>query len=107
MHAPLAGRRGCTEVELLKQSVAAFSSTKSVVPVESSSLGGFIPGLDLSDHWSFWQNGYPGIMVTDTAMFRYAHYHKNTDTPDRLDYARMAAVVDGMAAVLKKLSNSQ
>jgi hypothetical protein len=39
-----------------------------------------------SDHWSFWQEGYPAIMVTDTAPFRYPHYHTAADTPDRIDY---------------------
>ena len=36
-----------------------------------------------SDHWAFWQQGYPALMVTDTADFRYSEYHEPGDTPTR------------------------
>ena len=65
----------------------------------------WINGVDFSDHWSFWQAGYPAIMVTDTAFFRNEHYHKPTDTPDRLDYDRMARVIAGLARVVAALAN--
>jgi hypothetical protein len=45
-------------------------------------------------------------MVTDTAPFRYAHYHLATDTPDKLDYDRFALVVDGMQKVIGKLAGA-
>lgn len=57
----------------------------------------------MSDHWSFWEQGYPAVMVTDTAFFRYRHYHEPTDTPDRLNYPRMAEVVTGLAGVMRGL----
>jgi hypothetical protein len=41
--------------------------------------------FDWSDHWSFWQCGYPAIMMTDTALFRYPYYDHSGDTPDKLD----------------------
>jgi hypothetical protein len=31
-------------------------------------------------------------MITDTANFRYEHYHQPTDTPEKLDYQRLAAI---------------
>jgi hypothetical protein len=31
------------------------------------------------------------LMVTDTALYRYAHYHRATETPDKLDYRRLAS----------------
>jgi hypothetical protein len=46
----------------------------------------------LSDHWSYWQCGYPAVMATDTALYRNPNYHEPTDTPDTLDYPRLAAV---------------
>ena len=51
--------------------------------------------------------GYPGsaMMVTDTAMFRYPYYHSMLDTPERLDYKRMARVVSGLEAVARGLAN--
>jgi hypothetical protein len=56
-----------------------------------------------SDHWAFWQCGYRAIMVTDTAPFRYAHYHRPTDTPDRLDYDGLAHVVAALVPVVAAL----
>ena len=66
-----------------------------------------IPGVGWSDHWSFWQEGYPAVMVTDTAFFRNPHYHKTSDTPDTLDYPRMAKVVAGLAAVMMRLAGAK
>lgn len=65
-------------------------------PSEATSLPGVIQGVGWSDHWSFWEFGYQGLMVTDTAPFRYPHYHRATDTPDKLDYERLARVVAGL-----------
>ena len=66
-------------------------------------MPGRITGIGWSDHWSFWQVGYSAVMVTDTAPFRYPHYHKRTDTPDKLDYDRMARVVVGLEKVISEL----
>lgn len=64
-------------------------------------LPSFIPGVAWSDQWSFWQHGYRGIMITDTAPFRYPHYHRATDTPDKLDYDRFALVVSGIQKMIE------
>jgi hypothetical protein len=63
-----------------------------------------IDGTGMSDHWSFWQQGYPAVMVTDTAFFRNPHYHKPSDTPDTLDYSRMSKVTIGLAGMLRRLA---
>lgn len=70
---------------------AGFPTLAAAVPAKFGDIG-------WSDHWSFQQNGYPAFTVTDTALFRYNHYHRPTDTPERLDYDSMARVVDGMLA---------
>jgi hypothetical protein len=57
-----------------------------------------IPGIGASDHASFWSAGLRAAMVTDTAWYRNPRYHTARDTPDTLDYARMARIVDGIAA---------
>ncbi|NIR90678.1 MAG: M28 family peptidase, partial [Gammaproteobacteria bacterium] len=62
------------------------------------------PGVDWSDHWSFWQAGYPAIMITDTAPFRNPHYHEPTDTPEELDYERLARTVLGLERVIDDLA---
>jgi Zn-dependent M28 family amino/carboxypeptidase len=66
------------------------------VPVESLSGVGFIHGVNFSDHASFWREGYPALMITDTAFYRNPHYHTPSDTPETLDFRRMAEVVKGL-----------
>lgn len=63
------------------------------------------PGIGWSDQWFFWREGYPAMMITDTAPFRYPHYHRDTDTFDRVDYERLSRVVNGLERVIKDLSN--
>jgi hypothetical protein len=87
---------------LLRRAIALFRK-HARVPSEGAALPSFIPGVSWSDQWAFWQHGYPGIMITDTAPFRYPHYHSATDTPDKLDYDRFALVVSGMEKVIEEL----
>ena len=62
-----------------------------------------IDGLGWSDHWSFWKQGYPAVMVTDTALFRYPHYHKATDTPEKVDYEKLARITLGLEQTIRDL----
>ncbi len=87
---------------LLRRSVALFRK-HAKIPSEGAALPAFIPGVSWSDQWSFWRNGYPGIMITDTAPFRYPYYHSASDTLDKLDYDRFALVVSGMQKVIEEL----
>ena len=88
---------------LVRRAVGTFRRTTEF-PSEGAALFRALPGVGWSDHWSFWQEGYPAIMVTDTAPFRYPHYHQVTDTPDKLDYGRMARVVAGLQHVVADLA---
>ena len=63
-----------------------------------------LPGVGWSDHWAFWQEGYPAIMLTDTAPYRYPHYHTAHDTPDQLRYPQFAQVVAGVIEVTRTLA---
>ena len=83
--------------------IEAFRSSTRF-PSEGVAAPGWMMGIHWSDHWSFWEAGYPAIMVTDTALFRYGHYHSGTDTPDKLDYAGMARVTQGLAKVVAGLA---
>jgi hypothetical protein len=74
--------------------VADFPSVGGTAP-------GAIPGIDWSDHWAFEQVGIPAMMVTDTALFRYPHYHTPEDSPDKLNYERLARVVSGLEQVIR------
>ena len=91
--------------QLVRRTIKSFRK-HAAFPSEGVAAPGWIMGIGWSDHWSFWEEGYPAIMVTDTALFRYEHYHSLTDTPDRLDYARMARVVAGMARVTIDLARA-
>jgi hypothetical protein len=83
--------------------VRAFRAAEAF-PSEGAALPSFVTGVGWSDHWSFWQVGYPAVMVTDTAPFRNPHYHTPRDLPATLDYDRLARVVRGLAAVVRALT---
>jgi len=88
---------------LVKKSVGAFRRTTKF-PCEGAAVPDLVPGVGWSDHWAFWQVGYPGVMVSDTATFRYGeHYHMPSDTPDKIDYERLARVTVGLGRVLDEL----
>ncbi|MDB6093479.1 MAG: peptidase [Verrucomicrobia bacterium] len=63
------------------------------LPVVSIAAPAFMQGIDFSDHRNYWAEGYSALMITDTAFLRNPRYHEATDTPDTLDYRRMAEVV--------------
>lgn len=73
------------------------------MPVYSINAPEFIPGIDFSDHRNYWVHGLNALMITDTAFYRNKEYHKPGDTPDRLDYNRMAKVVVSVFEAIKKL----
>jgi Zn-dependent M28 family amino/carboxypeptidase len=72
--------------------------------VQSAAVPAVIPGVGWSDHWSFWQAGYPAMMVTDTAPYRYPWYHTPDDTPDKISIDRLSEVVDGLEHVVTALA---
>ena len=79
----------------MRRLAAAFRQVSNY-PLEHLATSSLVPGVSWSDHLSFWRRGYRAVMVTDTAFYRYAHYHAITDTPDKLDYQRIARVTDGL-----------
>ena len=87
---------------LVRRALSSFRRAERL-PSEGAAVPAFIPGVAWSDHWSFWQQGYPAIMITDTAPFRYPHYHALTDTPDKLNYDRFALVVSALENVIEDL----
>ena len=67
-------------------------------------LPAIVPGIGWSDQWSFWRLGFPAVMVTDTAFYRYRHYHTPEDTIDKVDLDRLARVVRGLAKAIAALA---
>ena len=75
----------------------------SPLPVHSIAAPRWLPGIDFSDHASYWDVGYPAVMITDSAFYRNPYYHTHRDRPGTLDYARMAMVVEGVYAAVLQL----
>lgn len=89
--------------KLVHNSLASFRR-HTPFPSEGLAAPGWFIGIGWSDHWSFWKEGYPAVMITDTALFRYKQYHTINDTPDKIEYKKMARVVSGITSVLKEIA---
>ena len=89
--------------QLMLQSRQAFER-RTRFPLQVIAAPDDVAGVGWSDHWAFWQAGYAAMMVTDTAPFRYPWYHTAEDTPDKIDYDKLAHVVDGLETVIESLA---
>jgi Zn-dependent M28 family amino/carboxypeptidase len=87
---------------LLRHCVGSFRNAVKF-PSEGIAVPHQIKGVDFSDQYNFWEVGYPAIMVTDTAFYRYPHYHELEDTPDKINYDALARVVTGLTEVVRNL----
>ena len=85
------------------RSVKARMAGATELPVTSINAPALVPGVDFSDHLNFWKHGWNAVMITDTAFFRNPNYHLVSDTPDTLDYERMAQVCTGVYAAVTSL----
>ena len=91
---------------LMKDILASFRK-QSDFPAQGAAAPTWMTGVAWSDHWSFWREDYPALMITDTAFFRYNHYHTATDTPEKLNYEQMAKVVTGLFDTFKELAGEK
>ena len=73
----------------------------SNLSVYSINAPAMIPGIDFSDHRNYWKFDYPALMISDTAFYRSNNYHTSNDTPDTLDYEKMAKVVEGVFEMVR------
>ncbi|AFY96060.1 M28 family peptidase [Chamaesiphon minutus] len=85
--------------ELLRNTVRSFRA-QAKFPSEGVALPSMIQGVGWSDHWSFWQQGYQAVMITDTAPFRYPYYHTMDDSIDKIDFDKLARVTSGISKVI-------
>jgi len=92
--------------DLVRQVVGAFRQHEKF-PSEGGALPEVISSISFSDHWSFWQEGYPALMVTDTAPYRYPYYHTPEDTVDKVDFERTARVVRGLQSVIAAMLGTE
>ncbi|MCI0455231.1 MAG: M28 family peptidase [Candidatus Dadabacteria bacterium] len=91
---------------LVHQSIASFRK-HAKFPSQGTAAPGWLKGVGWSDQWSFWKECYPGVMITDTAPFRYPYYHTKWDTPDKIDYPRTARVVAVLSQVIIDLADNR
>jgi len=87
----------------LRRLARAFRNHSSF-PVERLATFAWVPGVAWSDHLAFWVQRYRAVMVTDTAFYRYPYYHSAEDTAEKLDYARLARVTEGLAGAILELA---
>ncbi len=89
---------------LLWRSLSAFRR-HSDFPVEGLAVPErMVPDIRRSDQASFWDAGYPAIMVTDTADFRNIHYHTVGDILRTLDLGRMAELTESLVYMFADLA---
>jgi Zn-dependent M28 family amino/carboxypeptidase len=92
--------------DLVRRVVVTFRKVERF-PSEGGAFPALVPRIGDSDHASFWKEGYPALMVTDTANFRYPYYHMPQDTIDKIDFERLARVVRGLAKVVEELVGNE
>jgi hypothetical protein len=91
--------------DLLTELIERFRVV-ATLPSEGAALPESISGVDFSDQRSFWAVGVPALMITDTAVYRDPHYHRGSDTAERLDYGKMARLVDALATALGEMNET-
>ncbi|MEX2531760.1 MAG: M28 family peptidase [Gemmatimonadota bacterium] len=87
-----------------RRAAEAAAPQLPLVTVTSPLQGWLIWNTRRSDHASFWDRGWPALLLTDTSFLRNPHYHRSSDTVETLDFPFMAKVVRGVAAAVKVLA---
>lgn len=90
---------------LVRRAIRKFRED-AAFPSQGVAAPAWLTGIGWSDQWSFWKDDYPALMITDTAVFRYPHYHRMSDVPGKLGYDRMARVTSGISLVVRDLAQS-
>src|SRR5262249_20409643 len=95
---------GCIGQASLVRCVKRAMAETTELPVRSMNAPRLLPGIDFSDHLNYWDAGFDAVMITDTAFYRNNNYHEASDTPETLDYRRMALVVEALYGAIEDLS---
>ena len=90
--------------QVMRRAEQAFR-LQSAFPLETTATFGWIPGVAWSDHLSFWREGYRAFMCTDTAFYRNPNYHSAQDTPEKLDYPRLAELTEALGRMCVALAD--
>ncbi len=82
----------------------ACAGAVPVVALTVPLRGWLVPDVRRSDNARFWDEGYPALLVTDTAELRNPHYHRAGDTPDTLDYGFLAGATRAVVRAVRELA---
>lgn len=91
---------------LVHQMIEGFRQ-RARLPSEGIAAPELVRDISRSDQFSFWREGIPAMMITDTANFRNPHYHLSTDTAATLNYSAMAHLADGLTHAIKFMIESR
>jgi len=91
-------------VTQLAQSMSLAGTIPNPLPIVAAPLPAQVTAIYRSDHANYWLHGYPAAMITDTSEYRNPHYHKMSDTPETLDFNRMAWVANSIESAILDLS---
>jgi Zn-dependent M28 family amino/carboxypeptidase len=98
-------RRSATLLRRFVDAARDAAPDLPVVTFRTPFKGWLVPDTRLSDNASFWDAGYPALMLTDTAFLRNPNYHRSTDGVETLDFRFMANVADAVAAAVAQLAH--
>jgi Zn-dependent M28 family amino/carboxypeptidase len=84
--------------------VAKVFRSCSDFPLQHTATLRWVPGVAWSDHLPFWRHGYPALMATDTAFYRYRYYHTAQDTPDKLTYPAFGQATEALGSCFAALA---
>jgi aminopeptidase YwaD len=91
-------------IAVVERGARRVSSTVPTLALAVPARGEALPDVRRSDHAAFWDEGYPAVMLTDTANFRNPHYHQSSDTIDTLDLAFIEGVSGIVMAAIEELA---
>ncbi|MFC3193928.1 M28 family peptidase [Marinicella sediminis] len=83
------------------QSIKQVYNQHTSLAAHSINAPASLVGVDFSDHRNYWAQNIPAVMITDTAFYRNHYYHTENDTWERLNYQKMAQVIDGLLIFLQ------
>jgi len=83
---------------------SAIGEVNLICVVSSAALPIVMPEMRFSDHLCYWDEGFPALMLTDTALFRNPNYHRHTDTVDTLDFKAMASITENLVSALARFA---
>jgi Zn-dependent M28 family amino/carboxypeptidase len=93
-------------VAAVERSARRVAPATPAVALTVPARGEALPDVRRSDHAAFWDEGYPAIMLTDTANFRNPHYHLPSDTLDTLNLDFLTGVSDIVVGCIEDLAGA-